>query len=145
MFLLCLRRYYKMYFNDLETKSIRRSYEDFNIVVYCLLISTFKLFYNSKHIYRQMSISGASFSLYCYFLPIRDSNYYILSVKINFVLIKCLKFQIYVGYWNKSVFHSNDLLFLNYLNFMYIYRLIHGHFHIGLVIISRPPIWVKEW
>jgi hypothetical protein len=24
-----------------------------------------------------------------------------------------------------------------------IYRLIHGHFHIGLVIIPRPPIWVE--
>jgi hypothetical protein len=23
----------------------------------------------------------------------------------------------------------------------YIYRLIHGHFHIGLVIIPRPPYW----
>jgi len=34
----------------------------------------------------------------------------------------------------KLTFRSTYYLFNNY-------RLIHGHFHIGLVIIPRPPYW----
>ena len=31
-------------------------------------------------------------------------------------------------------------MYINLIHFCN-YRLIHGHFHIGLVIIPRPPYW----
>jgi hypothetical protein len=37
----------------------------------------------------------------------------------------------------------NNLLILT-LKQKYNYRLIHGHFHIGLVIIPRPPYWPEK-
>ena len=36
---------------------------------------------------------------------------------------------------------SSQFLYPMFIHVRNIYRLIHGHFHIGLVIIPRPPYW----
>jgi hypothetical protein len=50
------------------------------------------------------------------------------------------KYMVEIKYSEKFISKKTTELFVNYL------RLIHGHFHIGLVMIprrSRGPIWVE--
>jgi hypothetical protein len=54
-------------------------------------------------------------------------NYYILSSNKD---IQFVSFCSDIWYCNALAYYLGN-----------IYRLIHGHFHIGLVIIPRPPYW----